>query len=558
MTASLYTAYFGLAQPPFSIAPDPRMLYMSERHREALAHLLYGIDGGGGFVVLTGAIGAGKTTVCRCFLEQVPRTSRVAYIFNPKLTVAELLQTICDEFHIAVPPRAGIKAHVDLLNTFLLARHAAGESCVLIIDEAQMLAAEVLEQLRLLTNLETAERKLLQIILIGQPELRTLLASPKLEQLAQRVIARYHLEPLSPHEVGQYIQHRLAIAGWQGPALFDAKAVAAIAEISRGVPRRINLLADRALLGTYAKGLRQVDEDTARRAAAEVLGRAAPPQRRPETQRWALGVAWAVLAAVLAWGAWRAWQAWQAWGSAGPGAAASPVAASAAKARGASAALSASAASATSEAASAPPVAAAPAVAAQLLPDAHAAAVLLAGLWGSVVDGERPACEQLTARGLRCFDGEGADLLQRLGRPALVRLYEDAPGGASGWAVVRAWAPDQVTLMGAGGALAPWPAARFARAWDGRFTTLWQAAPEQPDVLRAGAADAAVAALHTALQTWEGAAATPAPAVLDAGLRARVRAFQTAQGLRADGLAGPTTWMLLARATGTGEPRLNP
>ena len=197
----MYTNYFNLKQPPFSIAPDPRYLFMSERHREALAHLLYGIGSGGGFVLLTGEIGAGKTTVCRCFIEQVPDNCRLAYIFNPKLSVEELLLTICDEFRIALPPASsgalGVKGYVDAINGYLLDSHAQGNNNVLVIDEAQNLSPQVLEQLRLLTNLETSERKLLQIILIGQPELRTMLAQPELEQLAQRVIARYHLGPLS-------------------------------------------------------------------------------------------------------------------------------------------------------------------------------------------------------------------------------------------------------------------------------------------------------------------------------------------------------------------------
>src|SRR3954468_7465726 len=197
----MYAPFFGLAREPFSIAPDPRYLFMSERHREALAHLLYGLSGGGGFVLLTGEIGAGKTTVCRCFLEQIPKRCNVAYIFNPKLTVEELLKTVCDEFGITAehlgPGTTTLKDHVDALNEFLLATHAVGQNNVLIIDEAQNLSADVLEQLRLLTNLETSERKLLQIILIGQPELRTMLARPELEQLAQRVIAHFHLDALS-------------------------------------------------------------------------------------------------------------------------------------------------------------------------------------------------------------------------------------------------------------------------------------------------------------------------------------------------------------------------
>ena len=202
----MYAHHFGLSQDPFSIAPDPRYLFMSERHREALAHLLYGVGGGGGFVLLTGEIGAGKTTVARCFLEQLPPHCVVAYIFNPCLSVIELLQTVCSEFGLpGLPDRplgATVKAYVDVLNTFLLDAHAHGRHALLVIDEAQALDAAVLEQLRLLTNLETAERKLLQIVLIGQPELRTMVLRPDMSQFAQRVAANYHLTAMDKAMTG--------------------------------------------------------------------------------------------------------------------------------------------------------------------------------------------------------------------------------------------------------------------------------------------------------------------------------------------------------------------
>ncbi len=272
----MYARHFGLTQPPFSIAPDPRYLFMSERHREALAHLLYGVrGGGGGFVVLTGDIGAGKTTVCRCLLEQLPARCNVAYIFNPKLTVEELLKSICAEFRIPThhvgPGVATVKDYVDALNEYLLRTHAVQQNNVLIIDEAQNLSADVLEQLRLLTNLETHERKLLQIVLIGQPELRTMLAKPTMQQLAQRVIARYHLGALTESETAQYVQHRLAVAGLTKDTPFDARALRRVHRHARGVPRRINLLCDRALLGAYAKGKSNVDKATLEKAAREVF-----------------------------------------------------------------------------------------------------------------------------------------------------------------------------------------------------------------------------------------------------------------------------------------------
>ncbi|WP_019561586.1 ExeA family protein [Caldimonas manganoxidans] len=271
----MYAQFFGLAQAPFSIAPDPRYLYMSERHREALAHLLYGVRAGGGFVLLTGEIGAGKTTVCRCFLERIPKRCNVAYVFNPKLTVEELLRTVCEEFQVPIehlgPGQATVKDYVDALNAFLLRMHSVGRNNVLIIDEAQNLSADVLEQLRLLTNLETHERKLLQIILIGQPELRRMLRRPELEQLAQRVIARYHLQALDEKDTVAYVRHRMGVAGLSTPLPFDRGALQRIHRLSRGVPRRINLLCDRALLGAYACGQPRVDARIVERAAREVF-----------------------------------------------------------------------------------------------------------------------------------------------------------------------------------------------------------------------------------------------------------------------------------------------
>ncbi len=267
----MYNHHFGLAEAPFSIAPDPRYLYLSEQHREALAHLAYGIGDHGGFVVLTGEVGTGKTTVCRCLLQQVPDHLDIAVIVNPKLDSHELLQTICEELGVGcAEDDPTSKQLLDALNQFLLATHARGRNAILIVDEAQNLAPDVLEQLRLLTNLETNERKLLQLILLGQPELNTMLAQPSLRQLAQRITARYHLRPLTRGEVAGYIQHRLAIAGGR-EHLFSEAATKAVYRYSKGIPRLVNLLCDRALLGVYAQSGNSVDVAMVRRAAAEVL-----------------------------------------------------------------------------------------------------------------------------------------------------------------------------------------------------------------------------------------------------------------------------------------------
>ncbi|MGV8074078.1 MAG: AAA family ATPase [Syntrophobacteraceae bacterium] len=268
----MYNEYFGLNETPFSIAPDPRYLYMSAQHKEALAHLLYGVNNDGGFVLLTGEVGTGKTTVCRCLLEQIPEECDLAFILNPKLTVHELLSTICDEFNIRYPKgKKSIKVFIDRINAYLLDAHSKGRKVVLIIDEAQNLSTEVLEQMRLLTNLETDQRKLLQIIMIGQPELRDMLQRPELRQLAQRVTAHYHLGTLSEEETAAYVKHRLAVAGLRRQ-LFSPSTITRLYRLSGGVPRRINILCDRALLGTYVQGKEKVDKVTVSKAAREVLG----------------------------------------------------------------------------------------------------------------------------------------------------------------------------------------------------------------------------------------------------------------------------------------------
>jgi len=252
--ALMYTNYFGLKEKPFSIAPDPRYLYMSERHREALAHLLYGVSSDGCFILLTGDVGTGKTTVGRCFLAQLPDNTDVAFIVNPRLTVLELLETICQEFEIPLDNREqSVKSYIDRLNIYLLEAHANGRNSALLIDEAQGLSLALLEQLRLLTNLETNQKKLLKIMLLGQSELRDKLKQKEAAQINQRVTSRYHLLPLDRENCCSYILHRLAVAG-ERQKIFSKKALDRIFLLSGGIPRIINVLCDRSLLGTYVEG----------------------------------------------------------------------------------------------------------------------------------------------------------------------------------------------------------------------------------------------------------------------------------------------------------------
>ena len=575
----MYASFFGLKHEPFSIAPDPRYLFMSERHREALAHLLYGVKGaGGGFVLLTGEIGAGKTTVCRCLMEQIPKRCNVAYIFNPKLTALELLKTVCDEFHVPYrhdgPGHATVKDYLDPLNEFLLRTHAIGQNNVLIIDEAQNLAAGVLEQLRLLTNLETNQRKLLQIVLIGQPELRDMLAKPELEQLAQRVIARYHLGALTETESVKYLRHRLGIAGLTTANPFSRRAMQRIHQRARGVPRRINLLADRALLGAYADGVARVDQSIVEKAAAEVFG----PDERLQTLRrlapWALGAAAGVLVA-------SAVAVWLQRDRAAPVSPATGAAAASAASAGAAPLPKATTTPVPTASAAAPagPVrgASAPAPAAGAAPVfitaadlvTHFAAPLrresdawreLAALW----PGDGPAantepCAPTPPSTWQCFKSSsgGLALIRQLDRPGLVTLRDEAGRPVHAVLVVL---DDRAATLRIGGQSLSVALVALANLWQGDFATYWQAPAGYLRTLGDGDSGVLVDQLAAQLAVLRGETAPTAAQRYDAALKSRVQAFQLAHGLRADGLAGPTTFMQLARVSASagtrGEPRL--
>ncbi len=563
----MYAAFFGLSKPPFSIAPDPQSVYLSPRHREALAHLLYGVQDstGGGVVLLSGDIGTGKTTLCRHFLQQVPAHCSVAYIFNPRLTVLELLQAVGDEFHLPPLPAGEaptVKQLIDPLNAFLLREHAAGRNALLFIDEAQNLPADVLEQLRLLTNLETAERKLLQIVLIGQPELRTLLARPELEQLAQRVIARYHLGPLDATETHGYVAHRLQAAGHSGPTLFDSAALDAVARLSQGVPRRINLLCDRALLGAYAQGQRRVTAATVRQAAQEVFDTEAPtPARRGTWVASALAVA--ALGAGLGWGA-SQWLQHQRAADVPPTPAASVDTPPAVAPTGADTAPPAPTPAPVASVPDLPTAILAPSspVPPTLVPlppqlqrpplgglwaSEAGAWAGLAQIWGLATSGD--PCASLLRQGVQCFRTDRMTLngLQLLQRPALLRLQD---GTQRAWALLVGMDATHLTLQGRDGQ--PWrlPLGAVPSLWGGDTLTLWRLPPGM--TRRVGVASAGPARdwLNTQI------AALPENVLAPGPVTERLVAFQRAQGVNPDGQPGPLTFMQMNRVLGVDEPRL--
>lgn len=538
----MYTSHYGLADSPFSIAPDPRYLFMSQQHREALAHLMYSIRGEGGFVLLTGEVGAGKTTLCRCFLEQLPAHCDVAFVINPKLTVPELLATLCEELRIALPAEHGNKACIDLINKHLLAAHAQGRTTLLIIDEAQNLSDEVLEQVRLLTNLETHECKLLHIILLGQPELRDKLARPELRQLSQRIVARYHLGPLQRDEIAPYIRHRLSVAG-SHLDLFPPAVMRLLFACSGGVPRKLNVLCDRALLGCYAQGKPYVDRATVRQAAREVFN--SSPVRPWHKLALASGalLSTVAVAAVLFYGAQPAGQ--RAPAQAAPTGTRTTAPLTTAPAR---------------PAASAPHAAALARLPAPL-PAAEVAQALayrsLLGQWRipAPVSDEAGACQQAELFGARCLSGSGdLDTLRRLNLPAVLQLSQ--PDGQWQHLTLLAWEGEHArVLIGQQPHLLTRQA--LAQAWNGRYTALWQPPPHYRQPLAPGSRGLAVAWLRQQLGQLPDAGGKTLAASYDAGLSTLVRQFQLQHELPGDGIAGPLTLIRLAQAGNPDSPRLS-
>jgi len=538
----MYQHYFGLAEAPFSIAPDPRYLYLSQRHQEALAHLLYGVNGDGGFVLLTGEVGAGKTTVCRCLLQQIPASCDVAYIFNPKLTVEELLSTICVEFGIAYPPgNASVKVFVDCINAYLLDAHARGRHTVLVIDEAQNLSAEVLEQMRLLTNLETNERKLLQIILLGQPELALMLERPELRQLSQRIVARYHLGPLTRQEVAAYVKHRLEISGAQRP-LFPASLMGRMYRLSGGVPRVINVLCDRALLGTYVQGKERVDRATLAQAAREVFHQG----RRRSLVRPLLGLLVLVLFALLA-------LRWYQLELGEPGTVAVSAIAEkpAAQAPGAGPAAQAKAAG---PAAALPELLQWPADQALVNSRALAYAALFRA-WGAEYQGG-DACKQAEGLGLRCRSARGGlDELRELNRPAVLLLRDEL--GREFHATLSAL-DDKTAGFSLGAHIRTVAIGALAAQWSGQYSLLWRMPADARVNIRSGERGPAVAWLARQLAQAQGRTVEPGEApLLDEALLRQVKQFQLAEGLIPDGVVGTRTLMRLAGVADKTAPKLS-
>ena len=532
----MYHSFFGLTEQPFSIAVNPRYLFMSDRHREALAHLLYGVGSGGGFVLLTGEVGTGKTTLNRCLLEQLPTDTDIAIVLNPALSATELLASVCDEFEIRYPPETqSLKTLTDALHQFLLANHAKGRQTVLMIDEAQHLDFDVLEQIRLLTNLETDEKKLLQIILIGQPELEFLLGRPELRQLNQRITARYQLTALDAQETQNYVRHRLSISGsTSGRSLFTPSALTRVFKLTGGIPRLINLLCDRAMMGAYGRNEPIVSAAIVRQAAQEVFGGGtAPPLKQRGTtgtgsaRRVALafGVLSTALAGLLAYNVLVTDRVTV---SRGDGLAESP-----------------ETDVMESENATMTPINVAP----EWLVSPRAAESALWSLWR---DAPLPSvvCDAPGEAELRCesADSDTWDAVLELNRPVVLNLQRPNRFAA---ATVLLAIREEVATVFTGAVVCEVPLTAVADRWRGGFRYFWESPPGWSGPLQTGDRGVVVAHVVGEFARLDGLPAPPLTTFTEA-LEARVKVFQAGVGLAVDGVIGARTLQALNDKLGTG------
>ncbi|RPI15553.1 MAG: hypothetical protein EHM60_04175 [Lysobacterales bacterium] len=545
----MYTSFFGLQEKPFAITPDPRYLYLSERHAEALAHLLYGINEAGGFIQLTGEVGTGKTTVIRSLLEQLPGHADVALILNPKVTPAEFLLTICEELHVPVPEQGqgSTKVLMDLLGRHLLETHARGRRVVLIVDEAQNLGTQTLEQVRLLTNLETATTKLLQIILIGQPELRELLERAELRQLAQRITGRYHLNPLSPEETAGYVKHRMRVAGATAE-VYTPSALREIHRLSGGIPRVINVICDRALLGAFTQEDHRVGAALVRQAASEVYGRPVPAP----WLKWTTAGAVAAALALLALGAWTFFGHHD-----DPPAAATAPPVATAPADGVPAAAPAAGSTVAQAGASNDTPLAELLVRHANDTTTEVALGKLFALWGATYEPSRGrGCDQAGQQGLECLFQKGSwAQLRTLDRPAILTLTDDV--GRTHQVVLTSLG-DETAGIDLGAEQHQVPIAALSRYWFGDFLLLWRPPLAVAKALGPGARGADVRWLRESLRAAQGLPSAPAGNdVYDDDLVRQVQEFQRQNRLAVDGIAGVQTQIVLDTVIdSTGSPTI--
>lgn len=533
----MYQDFFGITEAPFSIVPSARFLYLSERHREALTHMLSGLTDGGGFGLLTGEVGTGKTTVLRAMISRLPQQAQVAVILNPALSSHDLLATICDELGLNYRDGASFKQLTDIIYQHLIANHAAGRQTLLLVDEAQHLMPDVLEQLRLLTNLETDSRKLLKVVLIGQPELQQLLQQERLRQLAQRITSRYHLLPLTETEVSEYIHYRLSAVDCLYP-VFNANVISYIAKRTQGVPRLINLVCDKSMQLACQGGMHSVTKAMAIQACEDILSWQVPSAAPRSTISWLPWTIAATLCGVMATVAWQYWPQ-----SSLPSTTANAQVSAAVKA--------------------ADPVAETTMISTEsrlveVINDSRKqrnAMQSLYQLWGFDTALNQATCATSSRIALTCFSG--STTLARLGlinRPVIVTLKDGQQ--LPFYAVVYAITDNRIELLLDHQRISVTPA-WFEARWDGQFSLLWRPPLGDKTTIRFGQSGARVAWLNQQLNTFLGDNG-PQVRYFDQTVLDKLRRFQRSQDITADGIAGPMTLMILDSALNLPGPTLQP